>query len=283
MALTKYDYAISTGTLNGHLNENDLANEIMGSDIVSALSHVGKSGDQVEIWFKEAISAADQTLLTVIVASHEGNPTLETAATVIVKEEVTGVTGGHYGIETVTLPVDHAVNTWKDLDVTFPYPVSIFSAQFVCKDHHEGDIIKVLIAPETTIGALTTNVALGAATLSVQQSVLDNIRLGFSVKLDDGTNQDDLGECIGIDAINSTITVSTPTTQAFAAATPTYLKMTVNLVKKFTLPHAYKVDIGRDVIGGSLLPANTILRIKYKNVEGTIVGKSFTFMMEYKY
>lgn len=283
MAATKYSYVISTDTANGLVDSPALTKEIGDSSIVTALSHIDTNSDILDIWFKDALIAGDQTLLTVVVASHTGEKLEPPPQTVIVKEEVSGVTGGNYAIKTATMTVDHAIGTTKDLDISFPYPVSVFSAQFVCKAHHEGDIIDVIMAPDTTIGAITSDVASGATILPVQDSVLDNIRLGFMVSLDNGTTQNDLGECTGIDRIAKTITVSTATSSSFLAATPTYVKMTVNLVRNFTLPHAYKIDIGRDVIGGSLLPGGTIMRIKYKNNEGTTVGKTFTFMMEYKY
>jgi len=179
--------------------------------------------------------------------------------------------------------VDHAQNTWKDLDISFEYPVSIFSASFVSKAHHEDDVVEAQVGPDTIIGAITADVAASATEIDVQQSVIDNVQLGYHIKLDDGTNADDLGEVTAIDKVNNKITVATATANSFLSATPTYVKQTVYFAKDFRLPSAYVTNLGEAVIGGSLLPANTTMKIRYKNVEGTTTGKFFTFVMEYKY
>lgn len=72
MAATSYLYSISGDTLNGQLNSDKLSSEIQSSDIVTALSHINTDGDDCNIWFKDALSSGDQTILDGLVAAHDG-------------------------------------------------------------------------------------------------------------------------------------------------------------------------------------------------------------------
>jgi hypothetical protein len=79
MAATNYQKSISTdftGLLPIYLkpDEDRLSQEIRNSSIVIALDYIGVSGDDVDIWFKDALSAGDQTTLSNLVAAHTGEP-----------------------------------------------------------------------------------------------------------------------------------------------------------------------------------------------------------------
>jgi len=74
MAQTKYTYSISTNTLNNKVDSGSLSNEISGSSIVIALDYINTSGDVLDIYFKDVLSAGDQSSLTSIIGSHTGTP-----------------------------------------------------------------------------------------------------------------------------------------------------------------------------------------------------------------
>ena len=76
MADTKYTYTISTAFPTGKVAPDRLTNEIQISAIVTALSKidVDEVADICDIWFKDALSAEDQTTLNTIVANHSGEP-----------------------------------------------------------------------------------------------------------------------------------------------------------------------------------------------------------------
>lgn len=71
MAETKYTYTISTQTAAGKVGDK-LIGEVTTSAIVIAFDHYDVVGDTLDVWFKDALSAGDQTLLTSIVAAHAG-------------------------------------------------------------------------------------------------------------------------------------------------------------------------------------------------------------------
>ena len=74
MAATEYTYTISTDFPNGKVAPDRLTDEIQSSIIVTALDRidVNESADTCSIWFKEALSSGDQTILDTIVAAHSG-------------------------------------------------------------------------------------------------------------------------------------------------------------------------------------------------------------------
>jgi hypothetical protein len=76
MAATKYSFTISTATLRGSVNTDSLKKEIQASQITIALNNgsegqIETGGDTLDIWFANALSAGEQTLLTNIVGAHD--------------------------------------------------------------------------------------------------------------------------------------------------------------------------------------------------------------------
>jgi hypothetical protein len=82
MAQTTYTYSIANDTLNGKVQGGDLDDQIRASAIVTALAFVNtghSAADNIDIVFKAAISAGDETILDGLVAAHDGvvvKPTL---------------------------------------------------------------------------------------------------------------------------------------------------------------------------------------------------------------
>src|SRR3972149_7035921 len=103
------------------------------------------------------------------------------------------------------------------------------------------------------------------ALYSSSQTVYDNIAVGFSVKRYDGVNSNDLGDVLSVDKVNNTITMQTAATNAFSAASPTYVKISVCRVKDFEFSKPGIYNIGEKKIGGSYFPANEVAVVKYLN------------------
>jgi hypothetical protein len=117
--------------------------------------------------------------------------------------------------------------------------------------------------------------------LAVTSTVTDNCNHGFEVHITDGVNTDNLGEIYDIDKAAGYIYVQNTNTIAnsYSAASPTYVYVTVHMMREFELsgpgPRAY----GGNKIGGSDLPKNTLVTISYKNVDG-VAGKRFVGEVE---
>lgn len=79
MAETKYTYTISTDFPSAKVHGAKLKIEIEATDIVTALDRIDTLGDACDIWFKDALSAGDQTTLDGVVAAHDGEPVVPQA------------------------------------------------------------------------------------------------------------------------------------------------------------------------------------------------------------
>jgi hypothetical protein len=77
---TKYTYNVADFTSG--LNVDRFSDEIRGSSIIIALSHIDVTTPDVDVWFKDALSGGDQTTLTALVAAHPGTPPDDAAFTV---------------------------------------------------------------------------------------------------------------------------------------------------------------------------------------------------------
>lgn len=79
---TKYTYSIQNDFPNAAVSLDRLEKEIRESSIITALDYVNKSGDDCDVWFKDALSSGDQSVLTDLVSAHSGDPLPETAPSV---------------------------------------------------------------------------------------------------------------------------------------------------------------------------------------------------------
>jgi len=80
MAATKYSFSISTDFPNHKVATDRLSQEIIDSTITIALDYINTSGNDCDVWFKDALPVGDQTTLDGIVSAHSGEP-LPTDAT----------------------------------------------------------------------------------------------------------------------------------------------------------------------------------------------------------
>lgn len=74
MASTKYTYSIQNDFPNHAVASDRLLSEIRASAIITAVDYINTSGDDCDIWFKDALSAGDETILDGLVAIHSGEP-----------------------------------------------------------------------------------------------------------------------------------------------------------------------------------------------------------------
>jgi hypothetical protein len=78
MAETKYTYAI-TDFANDKVNLKTLKIEIEQTAIVAAMKEITATQSICDIWFKDALSSGEETILDGVVAAHTGVPTDDSA------------------------------------------------------------------------------------------------------------------------------------------------------------------------------------------------------------
>lgn len=184
---------------------------------------------------------------------------------VVVREETTP-TGGHfleYGVA-----FDAAPSTTTEHTETHPIALTVVRCVFPVTADQKGDSLTVVGAPHTTVGALTADADAGSTVLNVSSTVTDNIVVGHHLTLTDGANTDELGRVTAIDTVNDQVTVETATTNAFAAATPTYVQMTIMMIEHIEFGPEGFYTIADKKIGGTNIPAGTPVTLRYTNTTG---------------
>jgi hypothetical protein len=174
-------------------------------------------------------------------------------------------TGGHYQVQCHAFDCPGPATTKTTHDITYSENVSGLAFGWNSDADMEGDVVDLSVAPNTTIGAITADVGAPDTVINVSSTVTDNIDVGFIVTLFDGTNTSVCGKCTAKDAGAGTITVETAPGQAFLAATPTYVQMTVYMMRNFEIGPPGRYIIGESKIGGSFVPAGTTIRVEYVN------------------
>lgn len=103
--------------------------------------------------------------LTIIVDNIEDS-------VVTIKEETTK-TGGHFKLDMFKMVCPPDSTTSKIF--SFPYPISVISANLITDEDHRGDIMSWIVNPNTTIGALTASYTAKPVWTSQNYSVNDYV------------------------------------------------------------------------------------------------------------
>jgi hypothetical protein len=195
---------------------------------------------------------------------------------VISEEDPNDKTGGHFlcvGID-MSIPAG-AIGDVTEQDISFPTKRGMLSAHIYVDDAWVGDVVSLHAVPNTLIGATTAIANNGDKTFSVQQSVIDNLEVGYHVQL----NGEDLGECVDIDTTNLTITTDKASSGCNAGS---LVKFTVVYANNLKLTAGGStICIGESKIGASILPKNKVIRLIYKN--NSVDAKEFHFHFEMLY
>lgn len=276
MPATQYTYEIATDFPSAKVDTSKLVMEIVDSTILIALDFIDTDASECNIWMKDAISAGDKTTLDGIVAAHDGDPLPGATQSVEVKEEDIP-TGGHFQAQSVQVSVE-ATTGWYENTISFPFPISILTAEYAGHPDFDGDEGEFLIGPDTITGAITADSAANDTTFTVDQTVIDNAAIGFYYKV----GGEDIGRCTSIDKVNMTITCEGPAPSAHLVATPTYIQQTVKVGDTIKFTHEGVVSVGSSKIGGSYIPANTVIKLRYHNLLGGTARK-FNVLLEYLY
>jgi hypothetical protein len=212
------------------------------------------------------------TIKTSIVETVEDN-------VIEIKEEVVK-TNGHFAMEDDLFEIPAIVGVSMH-DVTLPFDINLVRGRWFDGLENKEDFADFIIAPDTVIGAIAGNVAVDDTVINVTQTVIDNLDVGYFVSLFDGTNTERVGRCIAIDKENNTITIETASTQAFSAATPTYVRMEIKMASNMSLRGSNQYVMGEGSFKGAHIPKDTKVQVKYNNVDG--VAKKFHIIFEYLY
>lgn len=189
-------------------------------------------------------------------------------------------TGGNFKCETKILTIPPL--TINHSDFTYKIPVCLFAVYFVSTDQHEGDILEVDLSPNTLIGTISESIKKGETLLTVSQSVIDNIMLGYNITISDNKKTNNLGKILFIDQEKNQITVENACTDDFFIEEHPLLYLTIKIVENYEIGPPTSHIIGDSKIGGMYIPSDTIMRLNYEN-KSKDVTKKIIFKIEYTY
>ena len=186
-------------------------------------------------------------------------------------------TGGHYGSKAYSFIA--APNTTTSYQTSFPFPVTLLTAQIQASIDMVGDCLDFPYAPHTPIGYLTMDAKSSETQLTVSNTVIQNSYIGLYAYLTDGVNFDSCGRIISIDTATSKVIIESPLIHSFSSTSPTYFLITRYFVKDYEIRIAGFHRIGYGKIGGGKTPAGVSGECVYTNFSST--PKVVAFMIEY--
>jgi hypothetical protein len=278
MAVTKYTYTKEANLKKLQYEINSDHDIAIGVDYIFE-----RDPDQLDIYMKDALSASEKTELDAIVAAHDNTPLPEDKVIKANIVEETTPTGGHYGVSSIMIDLTNDTpdaDGWYSTSISWPFPITLISGQCEGIEDMVGDETEFVIAPNTITGSITSDVASGDTVINVGQTVIDNTFIGSFINLTDGVNNDDLGRVLDVAA--TSITCETATSNDFdnyipgygsgyhapSWISPTYVRQSVKLGNQLNVGRG-KIEMGTDRHAArSPLPANTVLKMKYKKTNG---------------
>jgi hypothetical protein len=184
-------------------------------------------------------------------------------------------TGGNF--KTTSFSLNIPGNTTSTISFTKPYRISVLEFTFRTLESHSSDILNAYIGKNSVIGVIASNAYINNTSLVVSSTVIQYLYVGYSLKITDGVNMNDLGEVLSI--VENTITFSGNITNNFLIGT--YVQMSVKPVDNFVIGPAGFYSVGSSYNGASGIAANTPISLEYTNTSNDI--KTFTLNLDYLY
>lgn len=266
MSHTTYTYSKTTNFANGIVAgelQSIIERNVGIATILIRVTELDPPSTDVEIEFEDALSVPEKTVLDAIVLAYKPIP--QEVQEVVVQEESTK-TGGHFQSFTVPLLSDSLAVTVHD-EVMF-VDTSALAIHYVTLREHTGDMFSVHVAPDTPVGAIVADVSIGDTVIYVSPDVFTYAYKGPCLaSLSDGVNSEPLGRIKSLNPEASTVTVETPSTQAFTAAPipNTYFRITAALLHNSQIGPPWEYIVGESKIGGSYVKEGVTVRTIYTN------------------
>lgn len=273
---------MKTFTFEKITNPQTLEDEIRLSPITVALSTVIAYGDgSTTIYMKDDLTESDSALLSTVVAAHDAVAVHDDVPMVEVMEERGNRTQGNYQASMWKWDIEACTpGTTIDLESkSFPFPVSALSLEWFNSPEVNGDHCSLLISPDAVVGTTTAPVTSGSDIVFVSDTVLGLANMGYVYELVNGEVSYKPGRAILVNKGDGSIQFENTIPVDFPAGS--LVKQTVELATKVYLLDKYIPELGSNRIGGTHLPANTPMVVRYTNVNGA--AKGLCILMEYIY
>ena len=271
-----YIYSIQNDFPNQKIDMGSFIDELKIENI--PVENLVIHDDEVNILTLLNLTSGQTSIIDTVILNHTGEIVNDvyTEHVKIIEETHGAETQGIFQSITIDLYISGVTGTtYKDLK--FPYPVSLFSSEWLVREEQVSDIAEFQLAPNTICGALTTPHSSGDTLLNVSSTVFTqaDIKFGYHITI----NGYDLGRVIDKDVGNSTITVEYPLPVDMAPGS--YVMFTIKIVPHWRFNAPGFCSVGESKIGASFIPANTTMRMVYHNISGK--AKWMVISLDYLY
>jgi hypothetical protein len=199
------------------------------------------------------------------------------------KMQIEDATPGNYQVGTIYMEIPSGnIGDITILTKLFPMEIYLWQTDFCASIANKGDSFDIIINPDNIIGILLEDKFIGNKILKVSASVFQfpYLSKGIYISLDDGINYQNVGRILSINKEEFTITVENELEYNFNINT--LIKVNIYMIVDYIIDRAeILTTFGNKGIRTSMLPANTPVKIIYKN--NTIDAKSICFHLEYNY
>lgn len=276
-----YNYLISVFPFAKY-NLDRLTKEIKDSSITISLDYINGGSSGVTIYFKADLSVSEKTTLDSIIANHSGEPmpySVEVQQVKIAVEQPKYIDAGNvtqelFCAESIVMDVSTG-NTLQIADFSWPFNIALKSGTFYVTEDMIGDELSVKVAPNTVIGASIANLNVGDTSIYVNPTVIQNIKYGQYIGFP-ALNKE-LGRVV---TVGSNYLTFTPAADVSVNA-GTLVGMCAKIIPYVYFNSTGIIEIGKTVTTANRIPANTKVRIEYKNNTG--VAKKISLFIEYLY
>jgi hypothetical protein len=274
MAEQIHNFSIANDTANGKINLKELQLAIANSSIVAGFYPPETFGDNLKLISKAELTAGEITLLASLVFNNSGHDSAAEVLSVKVIEEPTYVTVDRT-IKTESIELESGESSKQ---ISFPYPVVLLGGEFHCKAENVKDRCQLVVNPDGVVGITEAVIASGLNEINLPATVMPYAFKGYTLKLTDGTNTDNLGEIISTSNQNP-LTTENPTTREWGIGTQI-------IIEYYVIPHIYFdapviYHIGKNSNSGSIVQANIPIEFRYFNDNNITKDVKISFMIEY--
>lgn len=182
---------------------------------------------------------------------------------VAINKEENIATNGHGRVDSLVL--NAAAGATVTVDKTWPMDIAIYLVRLGVTADCLGCSVTTEAAPLTAVGTLTADAPAGSTVLNVTPSAAANAYPGYVVTLQQGATVEEVGQATAVDRVNNTITVTSPTVHAFAAAGPTVVRVTARAADQLLLSVEGYIGFGETRTQSVGFPKGRVLRFTMAN------------------
>lgn len=194
----------------------------------------------------------------------------------IIKNDIKTTNGGYHadGFNWSVPPGGESSDFVEIGSFSFPHDICIECSSMDVNTENFNDFVSASMVPPGPISQLSADVSSGNV---LTLTTVAYVRIGMTITLIQGPVMQNVGEVIGINLNNLTVTLSGQINQSFTAGT--IVTAIAHFITNKKITQFGKLTFGDTIEGNVLLVSNSIMVIKYKNRSSS--AKEFAITLEY--